>query len=596
MAEAMTPLNAAPVVERTGIWHRLLRRPVAVAASITLGLWVVIAILSPWITPYPPNQTSLDATNAPPSLEHWLGGDRSGRDILSRLIAGAGDALESSLIATGVALAIGVTAGLLAGYYGKATDAVGSWVANILIAVPGIIILIALYSAVGSTTWVAMVALGILMAPNFFRLTRGLVIGVKNELYVDAARVSGLGDLSIMGRHILSAVRAPVIVQTAFAAGVAISLQAGLAFLGLADSTKPSWGGMLQEGFANLYIAPLQIVWPGITLGLVVAALVLFGNELRDTLEGADTRTPKRSEKSKSRLARTVVATGADSESLLELDGLSVAYPAREGTTTVVHDVSLTVQRGEIVGLVGESGSGKTQTAFSVLGLLPAEAMVTRGAMTFHSRRPGMTAGRLLGRSIAYIPQEPMSNLDPSFTVGGQLVYGICAATGKSKSEAKELALSLLARVGIPDPKATFKAYPHQISGGMAQRVLIAGAVATDPELLIADEPTTALDVTVQAEILQLIRSLQKERGMGVLLVTHNFGVVADLCDRVVVMRYGRVVETGGTHDVFDAPKAEYTKELLGAILDVDAVREDPDVEQAERPADVDSDAKETVR
>jgi len=590
MSEAMTPVNAAPVMERNGMWRRLFRRPVAVGSMIGLGLWVVIAILSPWITPYPPNQTSLDATNAAPSAEHWLGGDRSGRDILSRLIAGAGDALESALIATIVALAIGVTAGLLAGYYGKAIDTIGSWVANILIAIPGIIILIALYAAVGSTTWVAMVALGILMAPNFFRLTRGLVIGVKNELYVDAARVSGLGDLRIVGRHILSAVRAPVIVQTAFAAGVAISLQAGLAFLGLADNSKPSWGGMLQEGFANLYVAPLQIVWPGLALGTVVSALVLFGNELRDTLEGARPRAPKRGEKS--RLARTVTAVGDESEALLDLNNLAVAYPTRQGAKTVVHDVTLSVDRGEIVGLVGESGSGKTQTAFSVLGLLPAEAIITGGSIAFSSRRSGMTASNLLGRSIAYIPQEPMSNLDPTFTIGSQLVYGIRAATGKTRGRAKELALSLLARVGIPDPNATFKAYPHQISGGMAQRVLIAGAVATDPELLIADEPTTALDVTVQAEILELIRGLQKERGMGVLLVTHNFGVVADLCDRVVVMRDGRVVETGRTLDVFQQPKADYTKKLLAAILDVDTVRAEIEPEES----DVSTHDKETVR
>jgi peptide/nickel transport system permease protein len=180
------------------------------------------------------------------------------------------------------------------------------------------------------------------------------------------------------------------------------------------------------------------------------------------------------------------------------------------------------------------------------------------------------------GSVVAYIPQEPMSNLDPSFTIGSQLVEGLTA--GMSKREARSTILALLERVGISDPIRTFKSYPHQISGGMAQRVLIAGAVAGRPKLLIADEPTTALDVTIQAEILDLLRDLQGELGMGVLLVTHNFGVVADLCDRVIVMQSGQVVETGDVRAVFTSPEHAYTRELVGAILDENTVRADPPV------------------
>jgi peptide/nickel transport system permease protein len=174
---------------------------------------------------------------------------------------------------------------------------------------------------------------------------------------------------------------------------------------------------------------------------------------------------------------------------------------------------------------------------------------------------------------MAYIPQEPLSNLDPSFTIGSQLVEGL--RPFMPAREAKQTILDLLGRVGIPDPKRTFRSYPHQMSGGMAQRALIVGAVAPRPKLLIADEPTTALDVTVQAEILDLLRELQSEYKMGVLLVTHNFGVVADLCDRVVVMRNGQVVETGVIRDIFHAPRHDYTKELINAILDEEAVRDD---------------------
>src|SRR5215204_2533989 len=176
---------------------------------------------------------------------------------------------------------------------------------------------------------------------------------------------------------------------------------------------------------------------------------------------------------------------------------------------------------------------------------------------------------------MAYIPQEPMSNLDPSYRVGRQLVDGVRVSQHVSRKEARTRVIALLERVGIPDPERTFRAYPHEISGGMAQRVLIAGAVASRPKLLIADEPTTALDVTVQAEILDLLRDLQQEIGMAILIVTHNFGVVADLCDRIAVMNGGAIMETGSAIDIFDRPQHEYTKQLLESILNDDVIRTD---------------------
>ncbi|KIF79659.1 ABC transporter, partial [Streptomyces sp. 150FB] len=260
------------------------------------------------------------------------------------------------------------------------------------------------------------------------------------------------------------------------------------------------------------------------------------------------------------------------STALLQVEGLTVTYPDGAGTRTVVSDVSLSVERGEVLGLVGESGSGKTQTAFAILGLLPRNATVAGGTVLFDGT--SLTAldkkrhGAFRGRRIAYIPQEPMSNLDPAFTVGHQLVEPMRAVLGLPRARAKARALELLERVGIADPARTFAAYPHEISGGMAQRVLIAGAVSCDPDLLIADEPTTALDVTVQAEVLDLLRELRAERDMTVLLVTHDFGVVADICDRVAVMRAGRVVEDRDAVGLFAAPQAPYTRTLLESTLE----------------------------
>jgi len=231
-----------------------------------------------------------------------------------------------------------------------------------------------------------------------------------------------------------------------------------------------------------------------------------------------------------------------------------------------VHGVDLDVRRGEIHGLVGESGSGKSQMAFSTLGILPKEAVILEGSIYLDGEdllADDKALKHARGRRIGYIPQEPMSNLDPSFTIGAQLVYGLRAVKKISDKEARKQLIALLARVGIRNPESVMRLYPHEISGGMAQRVLICGAVAGDPELIVADEPTTALDVTVQAEVLELLRELSTERGLAMILVTHNLGVVADLCDTVSVMKNGRIVERNDVESLFAEPEQEYTKALL---------------------------------
>jgi peptide/nickel transport system permease protein len=426
------------------------------------------------------------------------------------------------------------------------------------------------------------------------------VTAVRNELYVDAARVSGLSDFRIIGRHILTVVRAPVIIQSAMILGIAIAIQAGLEFLGLGDLNIPTWGSMLNDGFINIFKAPTLVLWPALIIGLVCIALTLLANAMRDELERSG-GPAKRSRKAAA-AAAIADAEGAAAkrgeaavvhpeepagaharaesigEVLLEVTDLGVGYDQPDGSTThVVNHVGLTVRRGEVHGLVGESGSGKTQTAVSILRLLPQGGRITGGSIFFegkdlaHLSEKEMTKVR--GKRIAYIPQEPMSNLDGAFTIGSQLMEPMRVCLGISKDEARNRALALLAKVGIPNPERTFSAYPHQISGGMAQRVLIAGAVSCQPDLLIADEPTTALDVTVQAEVLNLLRELQAELNMGVILVTHNFGVVADLCDRVSVMQAGRVVETGPVRAIFNDARHPYTRQLLDAILEDTAPR-----------------------
>jgi len=573
----------------------MIRNPLTLISFVILGIFVLIALFQPWLMPFPPNGVKIELTNARPfTTEYLLGGDQSGRDILSRLVESTRSAFIAAAVVAASAVLVGVPAGLIAGY-SQRYDSPLSLMFSVIMAIPDIILLIVLYTVLGATTTVAMAVLGILLSPTLFWLVRTLTRGVRNELYVDAARVAGLPAIRIVGRHILSAVRAPVILMAARIAGIGIASQAGLEFLGLGDPSRASWGRMLAEGFNNLYIAPDQLIWPALALGLVTGSFTLLSIGLRDTLEGTPVGQTRRQRQrglaALPKLATTdesdavaggrlafsaspVPETPAQIESapLLVIHDLHVAYASEGRLTEVVDGASLRVGIGEIVGIVGESGSGKTQTIFAALGLLPDEAIVTRGSIRLEGKEllglheHEMT--RIRGRKIGYVPQEPMSNLDPTFTIGAQLVFGIRAQSRCSKKDARELALQTLDRVGLRDPTRVFASYPHQISGGMAQRVLIAGAVACGPGLLVADEPTTALDVTIQAEVLDLIRDLQSEKGMGVLIVTHNFGVVADLCDRVVVMRSGRMLEEGFVESVFREPQHPYTQRLLDAVLD----------------------------
>ncbi len=450
-----------------------------------------------------------------------------------------------------------------------------------------------------------MLIFGVLLSPAYFRLVFASVTAVRAELYVDAARVSGLSDVRIIGRHVLSVVRAPIIIQSAIIAGIAIAIQSGLEFLGLGDSSVPTWGAMLNDGFKSIYKQPTLMLWPSLAIALTCIALTLLANVMRDELERTVTVRRKRRRAVTTATGSIAAVTtsvrlgggdlvdpdeppvldGADvivhpedarskaSATVLQVRDLRVGYDQPDRShIEVVHGVSLDIRRGEVHGLIGESGSGKTQTAFAVLGLLPRGGTVTGGSILYEGTELADASERVYsgirGKRIGYIPQEPMSNLDPSFTIGSQLVEPLRKNLGLSKAEARERALDLLARVGIPQPKRTFDAYPFEVSGGMAQRVLIAGAVSTDPDLIIADEPTTALDVTVQAEVLDLLRDLQAERNMAMLLVTHNFGVVADLCDRVTVMQNGRFVEQGPVRAIFTDARHPYTQTLLDAILD----------------------------
>jgi oligopeptide/dipeptide ABC transporter ATP-binding protein len=260
----------------------------------------------------------------------------------------------------------------------------------------------------------------------------------------------------------------------------------------------------------------------------------------------------------------------ATASALLEIEDLSIAFGTPESPAVAVDGIGLAIAAGETVGLVGESGSGKSLTSLAVMRLLPPRARITGGRILFEGRDmltlPEPRMQEIRGRDVAMIFQEPMTSLNPLMTVGDQIEESILLHDRAGRAARRARALVLLRRVGIPDPGARISAYPHQFSGGMRQRVMIAMALACNPKLLVADEPTTALDVTVQAQVLELLQEIRATTGTAILLISHNLGIVAELCARVVVMYAGRVAESGPTREVFRRPRHAYTRGLLAAV------------------------------
>jgi peptide/nickel transport system permease protein len=558
---------------------RRLRRPTAVLALLWIGILVIASATPALLAPHDPLTQDLSAGLQHPSWDHWLGTDRLGRDLLARVVFGTGPVLLATVTAVGVAMLIGLPLGLIAGYSSGRWDTAISRVADGLFSLPAIIIVLAAASLLGNNLTLAMAVFGVIVSAGFIRLVRASTKAVRSELFIDVGRVQGLSGPRIAVRHILPNILTPVIVQATLALGLGCLAVAGLTFLGLGPAPPtPTWGGMVSDGTQMLTVEPWQMVPPGLVIVLSVLSFNFLGDALVD--RSVPTRPPrrpavkKRSAKAAAdRTTGTVIATDGTSPAaaapLLELSGLTVTATGPAGELELLREVYLTVGAGEAVALVGESGCGKSVTSRAVLGMLTAGARISAGQVLLAGRDVAQLSERqwtsIRGSQIAYVAQDPLVALDPCFSVQSLLVEALRQHRPLSRAEAREEAISLLSRVGIPNPESMLKGFPHQLSGGTAQRVAIALALTGSPRLLIADEPTTALDVTVQAEILDLLRGLQAETGMAVLLVTHDFGVVADFCSRAVVMYAGEVIEQAPVTELFDRPTHPYTRLLLAA-------------------------------
>ena len=538
---------------------RVLRRPVATGALLFLALLTVACVAAQLVAPYDPMEQDLANVLAGPGGDHLLGTDALGRDVLSRLLHGGRRSLLSVAEAVAVVLALGVPLGLAAGYAGGRTDRWLSRLAELLLSIPTIIFVLVVLAVVPHDEDAAMVAFGVLGTPAVMRVVRGATLKLREEPYVAAARVSGLSHVRIVARHLLPRVRGPILVQASVFCAYALLFETGLAYLGLtSDPATPTWGGMVAEASTVLDRQRWLLLPSGGLIALTILACGLLGDAMRD-LAVRDDAAPRR----RTRRAIGVRVTPARDDALLSVHDLSVGL----GDTPVVERASFDVLPGETLGLVGESGCGKSVTALALLRLLPPALDVRGGLVTWGGRDllalPDREFDALRGSALAYVGQEPQSALDPTFSVGSQLAEVVRRHERGGRAGARRRAVELLRLVELADPERVARAHPHELSGGMAQRVAIALALAGRPALLVADEPTTALDVTVQREILTLLRTLQQETGMAVLLISHDWGVVADLCDRTVVMYAGQIVEEAATEAIFDLPLHPYTAALL---------------------------------
>ncbi len=588
---------------RSGFWHRFRHQPFAIAGLAFLLIVLVAAIFAPLIAPYPPNLQDLNSVNAGPSTAHWLGTDDLGRDILSRLIWGGRISLRATFEIVGIAILFAAPLGLIAGFFRGGVDSVIMRAMDAMFSFPPLILALTVAALLGASINDTAIAIAIVFIPSFVRLLRGEVIAVREENYIEAARSLGATSNRLIRRHVVPNVASPIIIQISLSLGFALLVEAGLSYLGLGEQPPtPSWGSMLNEGYQFIFTTPWALVFPGLAIMLSVLSFNLIADGLRDSLgrerpksssivtNDADKRptlvtrlrgiTPKADRPTAAAAAATAAAAAAPTadpaaatepaSSLLTVKGLRIEFLTNGQWFPVMEDANFSVERGKTLGLVGESGSGKTVSALAVMGLLPPRGCRANGSARFEGRdlmRLSRADFRQIrGNEIAMIFQEPMTSLNPAYTVGNQIAEQVRTHRNLSKSASWKIAVEMLERVEIPNAATRARDYPHAFSGGMRQRVMIAMALSCSPKLLIADEPTTALDVTTQAQIVELLHTLQREEDMAMIFVTHDLGVIADVADDVVVMYAGQIVEQTDATALFTQPRHPYTEALLNSI------------------------------
>lgn len=574
-------------------------------AIIVLILVALSAIFAPLLAPHPPEEVFYKAQ--PPSAEHLFGTDHVGRDVLSRLLYGGRASLLVGLFSTLVALLAGAIVGSIAAVVRKWLSEVIMRVMDVIMSIPGIA-LVAVTVVVFQDpahperlTYVIVAAIAFVYTPQLTRIVRANVMSAYGEDYVNAVVVSGARAPWILIRHVVRNTAAPVLVFATVLVADAIILEASLTFIGagLQETMVPTWGNVLSAAQPGVLRGEWwQALFPGIAIMITVLCLNILSEGITDAMvaapKGAIQDKPRSDvEREADRLLIDPVAAHeaqkdslkarldalhaveadrsdrfikkAEGQPLLEVKNLSIRFP-RHGDVAVVDNVSFTVHSGETMGLVGESGCGKSITALTIMGLIDERAQLS-GEILYQGRdllaMPAKERQSLLGHELAMIYQDALSSLNPAMLISAQMKQ-------MTKRGGTRTAEELLELVGL-DPKRTLESYPHELSGGQRQRVLIAMALTRDPKLIIADEPTTALDVTVQKQVIELLNELRNKLGFAMVFVSHDLALVAEVAHSITVMYAGQVVEQAQTSELLTNPIHEYTRGLLGSVLSIES-------------------------
>ena len=566
-------------------------------ALVILVAVVLISILAPIIAPYDPY--AIGMARQAPDAAHIFGTDDKGRDILSRILYGGRISLVIGFGSVLFALVLGSIVGALAAVSRKAVSEVIMRILDIIMSVPGIALAAVLVTILGNSVPAIIFSIGFMYTPQIARIVRANIVSEYGEDYVRAVIVSGARAPWILMKHVLRNCAAPIMVFTVTLVADAIIFEASLTFLsaGIAEPT-PTWGNILADARAGVLSGRWwQALYPGIAIMLTCLALNILSEGITDAMAAAPS-APVATENSESRreadllVADPVRAYKEQAESLaarlsalrevelartdrrvpdysveplLQVKNLSIGFP-RHGDVNVVDNVSFDVRPGQCMALVGESGCGKSITTKTIMNLLPDTARI-QGEVLYKGqdllKLSPEEHRKLLGTEIAMVYQDSLSALNPSMLISAQMKQLTSRGGTRSAEELLEL-------VGL-DPKRTLESYQHELSGGQCQRVIIAMALTRDPSLVICDEPTTALDVTVQKQVIKLLNDLQKKLGFAMIFVSHDLALVAEVASEITVMYAGQVVESAPTKELLTNPIHEYTQGLLGSVLSIEA-------------------------
>jgi len=554
---------------------------IAIVAIVMIGAITLTAVLAPVLISQSANSPDTAAILQGPSAEHWLGTDNLGRDVLARVLYATRLSLLLALGATAIAGSCGILIGSLPAVLGRAGGRAVTTALNMAVAFPGLLLVLFLAVIFGVGAQGAMLAVGFAQAPFFARITQTLTASVAGKDYVAAAKLLGVGPARILGRYVLPNVAEPLLVNLSVTIGQSLLVFSGLSFLGLGvQSPDYDWGRMLGEGLTRIYSAPAAALAPGIAVVIAGLAFNLAGDGLAKSVGSGNARLATARPVFRQR-AQSATAPGPHADLVLSVRNLEVRFPARSssGWVRAVNGVDLSVSRGEAVGVVGESGSGKSLMTAAAVRMLPYPGLASADELAFDGvdlRGPDSPAlQRHLGTGISMIFQDPMNALNPSLRVGHQVTEAPRFHRRLSRTQAKRFAIALLDALRIPRPELRAGQYPHEYSGGMRQRSVIAMGLSVTPQLIVADEPTTALDVTVQRQTLQILKQAQHDTGAAILFISHDLAVVAQLCDRVLVMYAGEIVEELPVTRL-SAAAHPYTRALLAASPDMSTGRGAP--------------------